>query len=71
MINEAAGIAFLVILDCVLLAIGIYFALQGNEVTNVLSAVILILFLILAALIYRTANAEEKEEEQYESTAPS
>ncbi len=36
--TNAVGITFLVILDIVLLAVGIYLALQNNELTDTFSA---------------------------------
>lgn len=53
--NAAAGIPFLATLNCILLAVWIYFALQSNEFPRI---------------IYRTATTEEKEDEQYASVAP-
>ncbi len=69
--NAAAGLALLVILDIILLAVGIYLALQNNEIATLVSVLLLVSFVIIAVAIYKAATAEEREEEQYESTTPS
>jgi Ca2+/Na+ antiporter len=66
-IDEAAGITFLLILDIMLLALAIYFSLQGSEFSRLFGVLLLAFFLVVAIVIYRVAVTEEKEEEQYAS----
>lgn len=70
MTDTAAGITFLVIVDIVLLALGIYLAFQGTDVAYALSGLLLVLFLLGVIGIYKIATAEEKEEEQYANETP-
>ena len=69
MIDVATGITFLVVSEVLLLAIALYLLLQGNELSDLLSAILLALFFIVAIIIYRVATAEEREEEKYEAEA--